>query len=192
MDDILNEDMGVEFEFEFDGIPGFDNPVVSLTADDASVTTYGNALRVDDQQTGSGSLVGIAAAATSGRSARPCSRQSRSERRPQTTANLRCRPICDTTEIEEPYFGDLPGIERKDRFRIGCLNVNRISPFPEKNGRPSDTDAKHEELCALVKEMHLNVTLLQEIGVNWSKVPNTLRWKERTATQLDPTRLSHA
>ena len=34
--------------------------------------------------------------------------------------------------------------------------------------------------------MHLNVTLLQEIGVNWSKVPNNQRWKERTATQLDP------
>ena len=42
--------------------------VVSLTADDASVTTYGNALRVDDQQTGSGSLAGTAAAAKSGRS----------------------------------------------------------------------------------------------------------------------------
>ena len=69
MTDILHEDMGVEFEFEFDdGIPGFDTPIVRLTADDASVTTYGNALRVEDQQTGSGSLAGTAAAAESGRS----------------------------------------------------------------------------------------------------------------------------
>jgi len=67
MQDILDEDMGVNMNFEFDGLSGLEHQVVSLTADEASVTTYGNALRVDSQQTGSGSLVGSATAARSGR-----------------------------------------------------------------------------------------------------------------------------
>jgi hypothetical protein len=64
--EILDEDMHITFQLE--GLSTVDQAIVNLTADDASVNTFGDALRAPSQQTGSGSLAGPAAAADTGRS----------------------------------------------------------------------------------------------------------------------------
>ena len=118
--------------------------------------------------------------------ARPTSRQSRSGRRPQTTANP-SRSAADTHEIDTPYFGDTPGDEVNTRFRVGCLNINRVSPTEGGKSRNSlETESKHDMLCKLVNKMHLDVTMIQEVGVNWSKVSRNNQWKARAGKHLDP------
>jgi hypothetical protein len=67
MQDILDKDMGVDVNYHFDGIGNLEETIVSLTAEEASVQTYGDALRIDNQQTGSGPPASLAAAATTGR-----------------------------------------------------------------------------------------------------------------------------
>ena len=121
--------------------------------------------------------------------ARPNSRQSRPEWRPQVTSFLSTsRPTAATTnETNEPYFGDIPGKENKHWFRVGCLNVNNLSPYSQGLGpKVYSTEGKDEFLCRTIRDLHIDVTLLQEIGVNWSKVGSVHQWKARAAKYLDP------
>jgi hypothetical protein len=70
-------------------------------------------------------------------------------------------------EGEDPFFGDIPGPERVLHFRIGCLNVNRVSPYKDSSGERFFTGGiKHEEIYRVVHEQHLDILLMQEVGVN--------------------------
>lgn len=118
----------------------------------------------------------------------PCSRQSRLGRRPQATASRNCRPTADTNEIDdEPYFGDIPGSENARRFRVGCLNVNNLSPYAQGLGpKVYSTEGKDQGVCKAVKDLHIDVLLMQELGVNWAKVGMEHQWKARAGVYLDP------
>jgi exonuclease III len=119
--------------------------------------------------------------------ARPCSRQSRPERRPQATATQQSRSAADTNEIDEPYFGDIPGQEKSGRFRVGCVNVNNLAPFKQGLGpKIYSTEAKDQGICKTVKDLHIDILLMQELGVNWAKVSSENQWKARAGVYLDP------
>jgi len=128
-----------------------------------------------------------------GTAALPVERQSGSEWRPQTYAPS-CRPVANNSQEEEPYFGDIPGPLGEHYFRLGCLNVNRISPYKDpslyqrsvsRSPLEDTREIKHEEIFHLVQKMSLSITLMQEIGVNWSCVPRQHQWRERAAEVLD-------
>jgi exonuclease III len=112
-----------------------------------------------------------------------CNVEGSPERRPQDSARI-CRHVL---EEEDPYFGDIPGPERLTHFRLGCLNVNRVSPYRDPSGeRYYFDEVKHEEIFRVVEQQHLDVVLMQEVGVNWSRVLRENQWKAQAAVQLNP------
>ena len=100
----------------------------------------------------------------------PCNPPGGPEWRHQANTTSLVRPVADLYEIEnEPYYGDIPGPEKRNWFRIGCLNVNNISPYGKGLGpRVYSTEGKDEGICKTIRDLHLDVLLLQELGVNWS------------------------
>ena len=118
----------------------------------------------------------------------PCNSRGGPEGRHQADTQYSVRPVADLPGIEnEPYYGDIPGPEKRNWFRIGCLNVNNISPYGKGLGpRVYSTEGKDEEICKTIMDLHLDVLLLQELGVNWSKVRAVNQWKRRMAEFLDP------
>jgi hypothetical protein len=112
-----------------------------------------------------------------------CNVEGSPERQPQDSACIRHHVL----EEEDPYFGDIPGPKRLTHFRLGCLNVNRVSPYRDPSGeRYFSDEVKHEEIFRVVDQQHLDVVLMQEVGVNWSRVSRENQWKARAAVQLNP------
>jgi hypothetical protein len=108
----------------------------------------------------------------------PDSQQSMSKRRPQVTLPF-SRHETDTGEIKAPCFGDIPGPECKSRFRIGCIRFNPESSCTDSNGQKT-----YEEIFTMVDKLHLDVTMIQEVGVNWSKVSPNSQWNEKAGAYL--------
>ena len=80
----------------------------------------------------------------------------------------------EDVRIELPYFGNVPGEVEENCWRILCGNINRISV----GGKD------HKDNGALFQDMinHSgDVTLLQEVGLNWK----FLGFKERMQARLD-------
>ena len=109
----------------------------------------------------------------------PCNSSGGPDRRHQANTIPVVHPVADLPEIEnDPYYGDIPGPAKRDWFRIGCLNVNNISPYGKGLGpRVYSTEGKDEGICKTIMDLHLDVLLLQELGVNWSKVGAANQWK---------------
>ena len=78
----------------------------------------------------------------------------------------------------EPYFGDCPGSVLPGHVRIASVNIDNISPF-----RDGEKDA---ELCIEMQSLEAEVLLLQEVGVNWSKVPKKHQWVRRCKNYFEP------
>ena len=66
-------------------------------------------------------------------------------------------------------------------FRLGSININNLSPH-----RYSYYD---ERVCRRVLQTELDIVLLQETGVNWSVLPKSRQWKERTKEYFEPGQL---
>ena len=74
-------------------------------------------------------------------------------------------------EYIEPYFGDLPGLVHPDHFRIAGININNLPLY--KN------DGKNEQLFQAITQYDIDITLFQEVGINWHAIPRSDTWKER-------------
>ena len=73
-----------------------------------------------------------------------------------------------------PYFGNVPGEVADDCWRIGCVNIGRISvggKLHKDNGALFQDIVNHE----------LDVVLMQEVGLKWS----SMKYEERFQARLD-------
>jgi hypothetical protein len=59
-----------------------------------------------------------------------CNVEGSPEQPPQDSARNRRHVL----EEDDPYFGDIPGPEHPTHFHLGCLNVNRVSPYRDSSG----------------------------------------------------------
>jgi len=85
--------------------------------------------------------------------------------------------LLTTEDYNAPYFGDLPGKVRSQHFRIGSINLDNLSTNKD--------DDKHEQLFTAINNYKLDITLMQEVGVNWSAIPQEHGWKKRIDESLD-------
>ena len=85
---------------------------------------------------------------------------------------------CNINEEEnEPYFGDLPGPVHRNHFRIGGVNINNL-PFDKR-------DQKNEQLFKAILKFGLDITLIQELGINWRHCSRESSFRERIDEWLD-------
>ena len=90
------------------------------------------------------------------------------------------RHTADVIDSDDSYFGDIPREKPRRCFRVGCLNVNNLSPYAQGLGpKIYSTEGKDEQLCQAVRDLQIDVLLLQETGVNWHKVGSDHQWKSR-------------
>ena len=66
----------------------------------------------------------------------------------------------------------------KHELRIGSINVNCIPVRADDN--------KNEELLTAIAKAELDITLMQEIGVNWSRISRPNQWNHRVREYMDP------
>jgi exonuclease III len=77
----------------------------------------------------------------------------------------------------EPYFGDLPGKVRSHNMRIGSINLDNLATKLE--------DDKHERLFTAINNYKLDITLMQEVGVDWSAIARNNGWHARVKETLE-------
>ena len=66
----------------------------------------------------------------------------------------------------------------RKHFRIGGINIDNL-PLTAQ-------DETNEILFQAITNYELDITLMQETGINWSTVHKNNQWRERTNTWLDP------
>ena len=111
----------------------------------------------------------------------------RSERWSQMERCNTIHPTADILDDEDPYFGDIPGPETQQCLCIGCLNINNLSPYAQSLGpEVYSTEGKDKQICGTVQDPHINILLMQELGVNWLRVGSEHQWKSRVSKFLDP------
>ena len=111
----------------------------------------------------------------------PISSEGSPGRRLQNAANKNNGPFNNiqenSCETQALFFGYALGMVVGGCFRLASVNVNRLGVY--------SSDSKNEELFKAIKEYHSDITLLQEVGVNWSTRSRANSWRTRTDTYLD-------
>ena len=139
--------------------------------------------------------------------AQPCNYSSSSDRQTQTQGATPFRPVTahnpthhptqtshshtnnTTHSIESslPYFGDTPGRIRSDTFHLGNINIDNL-PLTAHH-------SDNHRLFSAIQDFGLDVLLLQELGINWSRLSRAHQWKARADQYLDSShvksRMSH-
>jgi exonuclease III len=102
------------------------------------------------------------------------------DRQSQTT---QAPPNCNDTETNNPenvppYYGDHPGPVKPDHFRIANINLNNISPY---------NDSSCDESLFYATNAHdIDVLCMQEIGCNWTNIPQKDSFQKRLDTYYQP------
>ena len=72
---------------------------------------------------------------------------------------------------QDAYFGHILSEVQPGTFRVATINVNNLSTF--------SNDAKDLAFSSDIQRCELDVVLVQEIGVNWSKLDRRNQFHER-------------
>ena len=91
--------------------------------------------------------------------------------------NQDCQQENCNTNRPTTYFGHTLSEVETGTFRIGTINVNNLSAY--------ENDSKDLSLSSDIHRCELDITLLQEVGVNWSKVPRESQLRERMKDHFD-------
>ena len=72
----------------------------------------------------------------------------------------------------------MPSEVDENTLRIGSVNVNNVSPYADAE--------RDQKLFQAIIDTEVDILLMQEIGVNWSKVPRTKQWQTRCDSVFEP------
>ena len=77
----------------------------------------------------------------------------------------------DSNTSQDAYFGHILSEVQPGTFRVATINVNNLSTF--------SNDAKDLAFSSDIQRCELDIVLVQEIGVNWSKLDRRNQFHER-------------
>jgi hypothetical protein len=80
-------------------------------------------------------------------------------------------------DYNSPYFGDLPGKVRSNHIRLGCINIDNLATYLN--------DDKHAALFTAINNYGIDITLMQELGIDWSANPRDDGWQARVSESLE-------